>query len=235
MQEINLKEYDIVIGVDASGSMGTEDIAGKPGVSRWDYALETVEGFVQIAQKWDSDGPTVVFFNEGTRVFANTTYAKVASLFSSTRPGGGTNTAAYLHEQLEDYLKRRIVTTGGLFNRKRTLAAPSVAKPLIIITVTDGQPTSGFGKWSDAENAVAGVICDAANQIAGAGGSRLDIAFSFLRVGTDQHAADFLERLNDKLTAEASGDLRAPFDCVNCMDLDEAGSFEEILIKSLSE
>lgn len=232
---IDLKEYDIVIGVDLSRSMLTEDIAGKPGVSRWDYALETVEGFVKIAEKWDSDGPTVVFFNDGTRVFANTTYAKVSSLFASLRPDGGTNTAAYLHEQLQDYLSRRIVTTGGIFNRKKTLAAPTVAKPLIIITVTDGQPTGGFGRWSNAEDAVAGVIVDAANQIAGAGGNRLDIAFSFLRVGTDPHAADFLERLNDKLTAEDSGDLRAPFDCVNCMDLDEADSFEEILIKALSE
>jgi hypothetical protein len=235
VKEVDPKGYDIVLGLDKSGSEDTEDINGRPGVSRWNHQRETVEGFIKIAEKWDSDGPTIVFFDTDTRIFPNTTYANVASVFNTVRPGGGTNTAAYLHEIVQDYLNRRIISTGGLFSKKKALADPKIVKPLIVVTITDGQPTGGFGRWSDPEDAVAGVIVDAAKQIKAAGGDRLDLAFSFLRVGNDQHAADFLERLNDKLTSGSANVPAAPFDCVNCMDLDEVESFEEIIIKALTE
>lgn len=130
-----LTEYDFVVVVDASGSMGEEDMPGNK--SRWDYMQETALSFVRDIEKLDSDGIDVVTFG-GANIMANTgvTSKNVKDVFAQRSPRGGTPLAEALTAALE-------------------LAGKSDKKDFIIV-FTDGVP--------DDKAAAAKVIVNAANQ-----------------------------------------------------------------------
>ena len=114
-----LTEYDFIVAVDASGSMGTEDMKG--GRSRWAAMQETVEQFAREVSKIDSDGLGLVIFG-GTNVTAHdgVDAAKVAEIFSDRRPSGSTPLAEALQTALR-------------------LAGKSAKKDFIVV-FTDGVP-----------------------------------------------------------------------------------------------
>jgi len=133
-QLATLSEYDFVVAIDASGSMGTEDIKG--GRSRWAHMQETAEAFCRDMNKIDADGLGVVVFS-GTNIesFDGVDVAKISDIFKSRAPRGGTPLA----EALQAALK---------------LAGKSDKKDFIIV-FTDGVP--------DDKAAAAKVIRDASN------------------------------------------------------------------------
>ena len=55
-----LSEYDFIVAIDASGSMGETDMRG--GRSRWAYMQETATAFARDLQAIDADGIDVVLF-----------------------------------------------------------------------------------------------------------------------------------------------------------------------------
>lgn len=130
-----LSEYDFIVVIDKSGSMGEEDMPG--GRSRWEYMQETATAFARDICKIDSDGIGVVLFS-GTSVIAKDgcDVSAVKDIFGSNRPGGSTP----LHSALTEALK---------------LAGKSDKKDFIIV-FTDGVP--------DDQNAAAKVIRDASNK-----------------------------------------------------------------------
>ena len=133
-QIAQLSEYDFIVCVDASGSMGTEDVKGR---SRWAYMQETAESFVRDMGKLDSDGlGLVVFSGSNIESFDGVTVDKVSEIFKSRSPRGGTPLA----EALQAALK---------------LAGKSDKKDFIIV-FTDGVP--------DDKDAAARVIRDASNK-----------------------------------------------------------------------
>ena len=133
-QIAQLSEYDFIVCVDASGSMGTEDVKGR---SRWAYMQETAESFVRDMGKLDSDGlGLVVFSSSNIESFDGVTVDKVSEIFKSRSPRGGTPLA----EALQAALK---------------LAGKSDKKDFIIV-FTDGVP--------DDKDAAARVIRDASNK-----------------------------------------------------------------------
>lgn len=113
-----LSEYDFVVVVDKSGSMGEEDMNNR---SRWDYMQETAVAFTRDICKLDSDGIGVVLFS-GSGIVAedNCDVSKVKDIFATNRPGGSTP----LHTALSAALK---------------LASKSSKKKFILI-FTDGVP-----------------------------------------------------------------------------------------------
>ncbi len=129
-----LTEYDFIVLVDASGSMGETDCPG--GRSRWDYMQETLMSFIRDVEKLDSDGIGLITFG-GANITSvdGVTSDKVKEIFSSRSPRGGTP----LHEAL----------TAGL-----ALAGKSDKKDFLLV-FTDGVP--------DDQKAAADVIRKQAN------------------------------------------------------------------------
>ena len=129
-----LSEYDFIVAVDASGSMGTEDMKGR---SRWAYMQETAESFVRDMGKLDSDGiGLVVFSGSNIESFDGVTVDKVSEIFKNRSPRGGTPLAEALTAALK-------------------LAGKSDKKDFIIV-FTDGVP--------DDKDAAMRVIREASNK-----------------------------------------------------------------------
>ncbi|MDD2744184.1 MAG: VWA domain-containing protein [Rhodocyclaceae bacterium] len=134
-QIATLSEYDFIVAIDASGSMGTEDIKG--GRSRWAFMQETAESFCRDLAKIDADGLGLVVFS-GTNVesFDGVDVAKISEVFKQRSPRGSTPLAEALTAALK-------------------LAGKSDKKDFIIV-FTDGVP--------DDKDAAAKVIRDASNK-----------------------------------------------------------------------
>jgi len=96
----SLSEYDFIVAIDASGSMGEQDCRG--GKSRWDYAQETITAFARDLQQLDSDGIDVLFFS-GANVsgYTGVTADKVKDVFATRSPRGSTPLAEALTASLE--------------------------------------------------------------------------------------------------------------------------------------
>jgi Mg-chelatase subunit ChlD len=133
--EQKLSEYDFIIAIDASGSMGETDTPN--GKSRWDYVQETATAFARDLTALDSDGIGVVLFS-GTNVqsFDGVTADKIKEIFATRSPRGSTPLAEALTESLN-------------------LAGKSAKKDFILV-FTDGVP--------DDQEKAKQVILQAANQ-----------------------------------------------------------------------
>lgn len=136
LSEAEAKEYDHIILIDQSGSMGGASTS-MPGKSRWEEAQEFAEGYAFFADKVDDDGLTVITFNSHATVYDGVHADKVHEIFTKNRPGGSTNLAEALQKA---------------FDKKF-----AAGKPALIIVMTDGTP--------DSESAVQDVIKKAANKI----------------------------------------------------------------------
>jgi Mg-chelatase subunit ChlD len=121
-----LGEYDYIVAIDTSGSMGSPVKAGST-KSRWEAMQESVSAFVRDIEKFDADGIDVVQLGGQNKVWTGVTSSKVQDLFSSVRPMGSTPLAETLTECFK-------------------LAGKSDKKDFIIV-FTDGVP--------DDQNAVA--------------------------------------------------------------------------------
>lgn len=130
------KEYDHIILIDQSGSMG-EPSKVLEGRTRWEEAQEFTEGYARFADKVDDDGITVITFNSHAKVYDGVKADKVHEIFTNSRPGGSTNLAEALK---------------AAFDKKF-----AAGKPAIILVMTDGEP--------DSESSVQEVIKNAANKI----------------------------------------------------------------------
>lgn len=116
MNEAVLSEYDFVVVVDKSGSMGEP----YKGTTRWLSMQESVMSFVRDIEKLDSDGIDVVELGGDCRTYQGVTSANVREMFATMNPRGGTP----LHLALE---------------KAFALAGKSEKKDFIIV-FTDGVP-----------------------------------------------------------------------------------------------
>lgn len=130
-----LSEYDFVVVIDTSGSMGAPVKAGSTR-TRWQAMQESVGVFVRDIEKLDSDGIDVVQLGTGVQTWQGVTSATVDNMFASVTPRGSTPLAEALTAALK-------------------LAGKSSKKDFIIV-FTDGVP--------DDEAAAAKVIIDASQK-----------------------------------------------------------------------
>lgn len=127
-----LTEYDFIVVVDASGSMGTEDMSG--GRSRWAYMQETASTFARDISKIDSDGlGLVVFGGSNIESFDGVDANKINEVFASRSPRGGTPltealTAAFKLAGKSDKKDFIIVFTDGVPDDKAGAAKAIVAQ-----------------------------------------------------------------------------------------------------------
>lgn len=89
-------EYDFIILVDKSGSMGEKST--KMEGTRWDEAKEFTETFARFAEQVDDDGITVITFSSTPTVYDGVKADKVHEVFTTCKPGGSTNLAPALEE-----------------------------------------------------------------------------------------------------------------------------------------
>lgn len=169
----NLKDYDIVIAIDKSGSMSQKLPNGQ---TRWQAAQEATLALARKAEEFDQDGITVVPFAGSHKFYNNVTAEKVAQVFAENEPNGSTNTAGMLDAIFTNYKLNPV-------------------KPVIVVVVTDGEP--------DDRNAVKTVIKNFAETLVDNGaGDTEQAGIMFLQVGDDTYATNFLKELDDNLGAK---------------------------------
>lgn len=115
------KEYDYILLIDQSGSMG-EPSTKLEGRTKWDEAKEFTEQFARFAETVDDDGITVIKFNSSASVYDGVKADVVHDMFTKNRPGGSTNLAA----ALDAAWAKKFASS----------------KKAIIVCVTDGAPDS---------------------------------------------------------------------------------------------
>lgn len=200
-----LKNYDITVAIDRSGSMLAKDQNG--GKSRWEAAQEATFAIASKAEQYDADGISIVVFGGNTiKHYENVTGAGnlVNTIFAENEPASGTPTAKMLEECINRYFEAK---AGG--------ANP---KPILLAVVTDGQP--------DDKDAVAKVIVEATKKME----SDEEIGITFLQIGNDPDAKSFLEKLDDDLTSQG-----AKFDIVDTKNLNDVENITEALLAALND
>ena len=205
MVDMRLEGKDYVITVDKSGSMGA-DVS--PGYTRWQQGQEYVGAMAKFANQYDPDGIKVIVFSGRSKVYDNVTEEKVAEVFKSESPMGSTNLTGALQVAFDSYNKRK--------------AAGETNNGEINIVLTDGEPNDRLGVMKAIAKFTQGLD------------TQDEYGLSFIQVGNDSGARDFLKALDDKLE-----DAGAKFDIVDtktCDEIDELGlSVEDILVAALDD
>jgi uncharacterized protein with von Willebrand factor type A (vWA) domain len=185
MNQDDLKKYDFVLLIDKSGSMGEKDGGTQ---TRWKRAEEATIALARKCAEFDDDGITVIPFAGNFKEYKNVGGGEdqVKQIFKDNEPGGSTDTAKALKHVLDGYF-------GG-----------SKEKPVLIICITDGEPTD--------EKALVNVIIDATKKM----DADEQVGITFLQVGKDADAQKFLKRLDDNLVTEG-----AKFDIVDTKTFEE--------------
>ena len=203
--DIRLENKDYVVTLDKSGSMN-ENVS--PGFTRWQQGQEYITTIAQFANQYDPDGIKVIVFSGRHKVYDNVTEEKVKEVFAKETPMGSTNLSAALQVAFSSYnqRKKKGETNNGEIN----------------IVLTDGEPNNRLE--------VMKVIARFTHEL----DSEDEYGISFIQVGNDKSAREFLKVLDDRL--EEAG---AKFDIVNtitCDEIDNLGlSVENILVKALDE
>lgn len=196
---------DYVLLIDASGSM-SEAVGRGNNSSRWKYAQESVMAVARKIQELDPDGIDVYTFNKTFRHFPNTTADKVAEIFRTSGPGGGTDFVPVLTDVFKKHFSK------------------ADDRPTTVVVVTDGEPSSGV----DGQKAVAKLIVENANKLE----ADADFGLLFLQIGDDPGATAFLKKLDDDLQrAGAKFDI---VDSKTADDLENI-SIEELLLAAVND
>lgn len=115
-----LQEYDFIVAIDTSGSMG-EPVKAGSSVTRWEAVQESALTFIRDIEKIDQDGIGLVTFGgSNIKSYDGVTSQSVREAFANTSPRGSTPLAEALSAAL-------------------ALAGKSDKKDFIIV-FTDGVP-----------------------------------------------------------------------------------------------
>lgn len=198
-----LENRDYTLIIDKSGSMSVADQPGSQ--TRWQAAQESTLALARKCEEFDPDGITVYLFSSRFKRYDNVTSAKVSQVFQENEPSGRTDLAGVLEDALKDYFKRK---------------AAGQTKPNgeTILAITDGEP--------DDRKAVMKAIVEASRQI----DRDEELAISFIQVGNDRQATEFLKALDDAL--QGAG---AKFDIVDTVTIDDMGdmTLTEVLMNAI--
>ncbi|KAL4947560.1 hypothetical protein BDW69DRAFT_178176 [Aspergillus filifer] len=174
MDVIKLSLYDIVLYVDDSGSIEFEE----KGVRK--EQLKQILGIVAtVASTFDEDGISLRFMNNDFMQNNIRSVQEVDQIISNMRFAGMTPLGTALRSKVLDPVVVGPARAGRL------------QKPVLIITITDGQPAG------EAQDAVAQGIRYAVDEVSRTPLGRGAVAFQFSQVGNDTKARDFLGSLDN--------------------------------------
>ena len=199
-----LDKRDYTLIIDKSGSMSNTDRGTTK--SRWETVKESTLALARKCDQLDPDGITVYLFSGKFKRYDHVSAAKVEQIFQENEPMGGTNLTAALQDAINQF-----------FQRKK--AGQSKAGETILI-ITDGEP--------DDRRSVFEIIIEATRRM----DSDEELALSFIQVGSDTSATDFLKALDDKLTS-----IGANFDIVDTITLSdmEDVTLSEVLLSAIND
>jgi uncharacterized protein with von Willebrand factor type A (vWA) domain len=199
-----LDKRDYTLIIDKSGSMSNIDRGTTK--SRWEIVKESTLALARKCDQLDPDGITVYLFSGKFKRFDNVSAAKVEQIFQENDPMGGTNLTSVLQDAINQF-----------FQRKK--AGQSKAGETILV-ITDGEP--------DDRRSVFEVIIEATRRLS----SDEELAISFIQVGSDTSATDFLKSLDDKLQS-----IGANYDIVDTITLSdmEDMTLAEVLLSAISD
>lgn len=150
------------------------------GKSRWQAVKESTIALANKCEELDPDGITVYTFAGRFKRYENVTATKVEQIFQENEPSGSTNLTAVLQDALDHFFRKTD-------KRYET-----------ILVVTDGEP--------DDRKSVFEVIINATQKMT----KDEELAISFIQIGNDPQATQFLKALDDKLMG-----VGAKFDIVD--------------------
>ncbi|MBD2079513.1 VWA domain-containing protein [Leptolyngbya sp. FACHB-17] len=200
----SLKNRDYTLILDKSGSMSATDQSG--GRSRWEAVQESALALARKCEQFDPDGITVYLFSSRFKRYDDVTSSKVEQIFMENDPIGSTNLASVLWDAAQNYFHRK--ATG------KTKAGET------ILVVTDGAP--------DDRRAVIEAIIRSTEQME----SDEELAITFLQIGSDSGAKQFLTALDDQIK-----DVGAKFDICDTITMDDMAdlSLAEVLINAIAD
>jgi hypothetical protein len=211
-----LKNRDYTLIIDKSGSMAITDeddakIKNEQVMkTRWELMAESSIALASKCEKLDPDGITVYTFSTNFRKYTNVTARKVVEIFEDEDPFGNTNLAGVLQAVLGDYFQRKI---------------SGQAKPNgeTILVVTDGK--------ADDPMAVIRTIVEATQKM----DRDEELAISFIQIGTDSEASEYLTYLDNQLQKERE----AKFDIVDTITIEEiiekGLTLTEVLLRAITD
>lgn len=201
-----LQNRDYYLLIDKSGSMGTRDASGN-GKTRWQICQEGTQALAAKIEELDPDGISLYTFASAFKRYDNVTAAKVADVFKENEPNGSTNLTKVLDDAFNDYFT---VKSSG----------KSKANGAMFLIVTDGEP--------DDRQSVARSIIAATQKM----DRDEELALSFIQIGEDVGATQFLQFLDDGLQAQG-----AKFDIVDTITAKESENitFTELLTKAITD
>lgn len=199
-----LDNRDYTLIIDKSGSMSTTDSGNNK--NRWEIIKESTLALARKCDQIDPDGITVYLFSGKFKRYDHVSAAKVEQIFQENEPMGGTNLTAVLQDALNNF-----------FQRKK---AGEVKTGETILIITDGEP--------DDRRSVFEVIIEATKRMT----TDEELALSFIQVGRDRNATDFLKALDDKLQS-----IGAAFDIVDTVTVSdmEDMTISEVLLSAISD
>lgn len=176
MTDINkaLLDRDYTVMVDQSGSMDAP-VGDGSNQSRWDNVKESTVAVTRKILEFEPEGITLYTFSNGFARFNRVDASKVESVFATNQPMGSTALHRVLHDGFKSY-----------FDRRDKGQAKSGGESFFV--VTDGMP--------DDKQAVVNEIVAATKRV----NNPKELSVTFLQVGDDAAASDFLHKLDDELT-----------------------------------
>jgi hypothetical protein len=168
--------FDIWLYVDDSGSMAFEEKGER--ITDLNVIIERVS---YAATLFDDDGINIRFMNSNERVLGMNnnirTEEQIRQLMSNVRFSGLTPMGTHLHDLVIKEVLEKASTN-------------QLQKPVLVITVTDGQPAG------EAQNAVQETIKQASQALSRTRYGPGAISFQFAQVGNDKSAREFLAALD---------------------------------------
>lgn len=200
----SLKNRDYTLILDKSGSMSIADQPG--GRSRWEALQESTLALARKCEQFDPEGITVYLFSSRFKRYDDVTSGKVEQIFMENDPIGSTNLASVLWDATQNYFQRK--------------AAGKTKSGETILVVTDGAP--------DDRRAVIDAIIRSTTQME----RDEELAITFLQIGNDPGAKQFLAALDDQLSG-----VGAKFDICDTITMDDMAdlSLAEVLMNAIAD
>lgn len=211
-----LKNRDYTLIIDKSGSMAIADTDDQKVKSeqliktRWELIEESSIALASKCEKLDPDGITIYTFSSHYRKYTDVTARKVVEIFEDEEPFGNTNLAGVLQAALDDYFQRKA-------SKQTKLNGET------ILIVTDGK--------ADDTVAVIRTIVDATQKM----DSDEELAISFIQIGSDKEASEYLAYLDDQLQQSRG----AKFDIVDTISIEQilaqGLTLTEVLLRAITD
>lgn len=204
MEIKDLSKRNYVIVIDRSGSMA-DSVSSKILTSKWQYVQESVQSLARKCHELDKDGIDIYLFNRTFQKFLNSTPENIRSIFADYAPMGGTDFLPVLTEAIDHHFKHSQLPTS-------------------IIVITDGEPSDGI----QGQKALANLIVSTSKKLE----SDYELGISFIQVGYDKQATEFLKKLDDELVS-----VGAKFDICDVKTFDELENIplEKILLDIVND